>query len=487
MQQIDIESGHGLNDYRIDPSLTSAIDDLEKLISLRIDVLRDKTIWVINSTAKGGGVAEMLPSQISILRSAGIKIEWLVMLANEPQFFVYTKQIHNAIHGTGKDEYFNGDNKKLYEQINKENALNALDYIKDGDVVIIHDPQPAAMGMLLKEKRDITLIWRCHIGLELRNKATDNAWEFLSNYLESYDHYVFSVAEYIPSQIDPDKTSIIPPAIDSRSYKNRMLPIQKTIGVLHQSGIVDHVEEMVYPFYPEMVKRVQPDGSIGLATEPNDLELLFRPVITQISRWDYLKGFVPLMGAFIKLKKKGLEMDPKSYMAKWIDKSRLIMAGPDLDAIQDDPEGMEVMNTIIKNYQETPDQFKEDIGILYLPMNSSKENALIVNALQRTSNLVVQNSIQEGFGLTATEAMWKSIPVVVSGATGLMQQVEDGVEGKVNPEAENEDMLMEVFLQIISDPDRREMMGRNGKNRVVKQFHVLRNLEKWIDVISKLV
>ncbi len=487
MKKITIEKVHGLDDYRLETALISTINQLQEVTENNKAKFDDRTIWMINSTAQGGGVAEMLPSQMNILRSMGVSVEWLVMEADDPDFFVFTKQIHNAIHGKGDPEYFNKKNKELYEGINANNVEDALKLIKDGDIVVIHDPQPAAMGNMIAEKRDVTLIWRCHIGLELRNEATNAAWDFLAPYLQAYQHYVYSVPEYIPEQIDKAKVAIIPPSIDTYSYKNRELNVHKNVGILHQAGIIDGIEELVYPFYSHLVKRIQPDGTSGSCTSPSDLELLHRPVITQVSRWDYLKGFVPLMEGFVGMKEVGNRLPKDSYEYRWISKCRLVLAGPDLDSIQDDPEGLEVMETIIARYKSIHPDLQKDIAILLLPMNSAKENALIVNALQRTSNIVVQNSLQEGFGLTATEAMWKAVPMVVSGATGLRSQVEDGIQGLINPNPDDPKSVRDVLMEILKDPDRREEMGMNGRNRVIQEFNIVRQLIRWVELWAKLL
>ncbi len=486
MQKVIVESSKSLADYHLEPSLTSVIIDLEELIRERARLLEGKTIWMINSTSQGGGVAEMLPSQMNVLRSCGVSVEWLVIETKEAEFFNFTKKIHNAIHGKGNSGDFNDGQKAVYDDVNRKNAEESLKFIKDGDIVVIHDPQPAGMASIIKENRDVKLLWRCHIGLELRNEATESAWNFLREYLIPFDHFVFSVDEYVPSYIDRSKVSIIPPAIDPLSYKNRDLGIHKAVGILHQAGVVDHVKEMVYPFYNGKVLRIQPDGSAGNAIMPYDLEILYRPVITQVSRWDHLKGFIPLIQAFVKLKIHASSLKKDDYAAKWINTSRLILAGPDLGSVSDDPEGLEVLNTIIREYIELPEEIQRDIAILLLPMNSAKENALIVNSLQRSSNIIVQNSIQEGFGLTATEAMWKSIPIVVSSATGLMQQVTDGVEGRVNPDASDPEKLKDILFEIIQNPDLRDEMGRNGKHRVVRQFNVLQQLILWVNCWTDL-
>ena len=172
-------------------------------------------------------------------------------------------------------------------------------------------------------------------------------------------------------------------------------------------------------------------------------------------------------------------MEEDTYLRRWIHTSRLVLGGPDLNAVHDDPEGLEVLNSIIDVFKGFPEHIRSEIAILLLPMESLHENMLMVNALQSVSNVVVQNSLQEGFGLTATEAMWKQVPMLISNATGLRQQVTDGMEGRMNPEPENPEVLMQILFEMISQPDERKEMGRRGKLRVVSQFNVISQLIMW--------
>ena len=486
MQKIDVKLGADITDYLAYSNLKGLVDEFMEVVVPNVEKLKGCTIWMINSTATGGGVAEMLPSQMRVMHTLGVKIEWLVIETNDHHFFGLTKRIHNAIHGAGDGE-FTEEDRDIFEEVNRQNLSKALEMIQDGDLVVIHDPQPMPLGGMIKAKRDVKLVWRCHIGLEEHNDTTRSVWSFLMPYMDNYDHFVFSLPTYVPDQIK-DKTSIIPPSIDPLSHKNRTLWMAKCIGILQQSGITNHHKPLLYPFYEHQVRRVMSDGSFNSVNYQSDLDIIYRPVVLQISRWDRLKGFKELMEAFILMKKNNEAKEDKTAVTyKRIKYTRLIFGGPDPKFVSDDPEGIEVLNELIEQYKGISKDLQEDIAILLLPLDNQKENALIVNALQRSSSFVVQNSIQEGFGLTATEAMWKQRPVLVSGAAGLRIQVQHEVTGLINQDPTDIRQLANVLEQMLNSPKERDKWGFNARNRVIDEFTLFSQINSWLKLLASIV
>lgn len=485
MEKITIKDGAKIKDYKAYASLSKLVDEFLKETQQSIENLKGRTIWMINSTATGGGVAEMLPSQMRIMRSLGVKIEWMVIEAKDPSFFDITKRIHNAIHGSG-DGIFTDEDREVLEKVNAQNAEKAIAAINDGDLVVIHDPQPIPLAAMIAEKRNVKTVWRCHIGLEEQNDTTRGVWSFLSAYFKSYDHFVFSLPEYVPEDL-VDKTSIIPPAIDPLSHKNRILHTDQCVGILLQAGIIGGPEPLLYGFYEHQTRRVMPDGTFNKVNHQSNLDLIYRPIVTEISRWDRLKGFKELMDAFILMKRENETSTDRSSVAyKRIKAARLVLGGPDPESVSDDPEGEDVLKELIEQYRSIASELQDDIAILLLPMDNPKENALIVNALQRFSNIVVQNSIQEGFGLTATEAMWKQRPVLVSGAAGLRFQVQHDINGKINEDPTNISELAHALKSMLNSPKEREKWGFNGQIRVVENFTLFSQITSWLSTLADL-
>lgn len=228
----------------------ATIDDL-KLIA---EKLEDKSIQHINSTAVGGGVAEILSRMVPLLKELGINVRWDVFKGGE-SFFGVTKKIHNLLHGqTG---FLTDEDKSIF----KETSLqNISDLNTDSDIIFIHDPQPIA---LIEKKKENKWIWRCHIDVSNPNMKV---WYFLREYIVKYNASVFSAPGF--SQRLPIRQFLISPSIDPLSDKNKDLPQEIIDSVLEKYGI------------------------------PKD-----KPIITQISRFDRLKDPLGVIEAYIEVKK----------------------------------------------------------------------------------------------------------------------------------------------------------------------------------------
>lgn len=332
-------------------------------------------------------------------------------------------------------------------------------------------------------------IWRSHIGLDVENAATRAAWEFLDPYLHAYDGAVFSAPEYIPERLAGHAT-IIYPGIDPLAPKNRDLSLRRTIEVLCNGGLIPCPGPTVGDRYLSPAQRVLPDGTFAPASVADSIGLLTRPLVTQVSRWDRLKGFLPLLEAFALLKRSLHDgrstIDPAHQ--RHLELARLLLVGPDPSAIQDDPEAREVLDELRAVYRALPSELQADVAILLLPMHSLEENALMVNALQRASTIVVQNSLREGFGLTIAEAMWKRIPVLSnSRACGPRQQVRDGLDGCMVSDPENRVELQAALRGMLSDSARLERWGYSAQRRVHEHFLVFGQLLAWGRLLSTLV
>src|SRR5262249_26782947 len=293
-------------------------------------------------------------------------------------------------------------------------------------------------GARVRSSRRIDAIWRCHIGLDEDLPQSRAAWDFLAPDLARYDRAVFTATEYVPPQL-ARSTSVIHPGIDPLSHKNRYLSIQKLVGILVDAKPVPEHGPAIVPPFEHPAQRVQADGTLRPALVPEEIGLPFRPIVLQVSRWDRLKGWRQLLEGFVTLKRelprRGSRHDERGR--RTITQARLVLAGPDPGSIRDDPEATEVFTELCRIYGTLEPALAADVALVALPMVSLKDNALIVNALQRCATLVVQNSLREGFGLTVTEAMWKRCAVLGSRACGLRQQIRHGVDGRLLASSED--------------------------------------------------
>jgi len=485
IESVEIKKTATLDDYAALPSLAGSVQSMREEAQSLLARLRGRKLWMVNSTANGGGVAEMLPQLVSILRELGLPTEWVVMGSDRQEYFVLTKRLHNMIHGHGEASLTESD-RALYEAVSEENAKDLKGRIGPDDILVIHDPQPLGMGSILKRKLGNTAIFRCHIGLDEDLPASRCAWHFLEPYAEPYDYSVFSAPEYIPDFL-AGRAGIIHPALDPLSYKNREISAQNLTGILCNARLLPTHHPVVPLDFPQCAKRLRGDGTFGRADHAGGIGLLFRPIISQISRWDRLKGFKPLLDAFVTLKTlRPQRTDQYSERHRHrLAIVRLVMAGPDPEAVADDPEGQEVLEELIRAYTSLPPALQEDIALISLPMYSRRDNALMVNAVQRCSGVIVQNSLREGFGLTVTEGMWKRRGILGSRACGIRQQIRDGIEGRLIDDPEDSDGIAELLNALLEDVPTRKRLAQNAHRRVHEEFLIFSQVRRWLEVLEE--
>ncbi len=420
------------------------------------------------------------------MNQVGVTTRWLVIGTEREEFFSFTKKLHNLIHGAG-DPVITAEERELYDTVSRELADELRGWVAPDDIVVVHDPQPAGMGAKIAEELGVMCVWRCHIGLDADLPQTQEAWEFLRPYIERYDQTVWTATEYIPHYLSSN-VSVIHPAIDPLSHKNRDLSAHKLIGVLCNSSLLREYGPVLTPAFDTPVERLKPDGSFAPATEADELGIPFRPIVTQISRWDRLKGWRPLLDAFVLLKQ-----NPERFLHDGdrqrhrLDLVRLVLAGPEPAAVQDDPEAKEVLDELCAAYTGLPPELQQDIALLSLPMKSLKVNALMVNALQRCSTVVVQNSLREGFGLTVTEAMWKRTAVIGSSACGLRQQIRNDIDGHLVEDPEDVHEVADALGRLLAHPLERDAMARRAQRRVHDEFLIFKQVLRWLRLLATAV
>ena len=198
-------------------------------------LLQGRTVWNVNATATGGGVAEMLQALLAYSRGAQIDTRWLV-LDGTPDFFQLTKRIHNHLHGSAGDAGRLGDEqRKIYERVLADNLANLREQIRAGDIVILHDPQTAGLVAGLLDT-GAHVVWRCHVGRDTPTELTDGAWDFLRPYVEPAEAVIFSRQVYAPDWVDASRLWVIPPSLDPFSTKNRDLTEGRGAGRAPASG-----------------------------------------------------------------------------------------------------------------------------------------------------------------------------------------------------------------------------------------------------------
>lgn len=374
----------------------STIDEL-KIIASR---LKGKKIQHINSTRVGGGVAEMLSRIVPLMRELGVDIEWDV-IEGGLEFFNVTKKFHNGLHG--RYEIIVDKDFDIY--LDTARKYIAKTKIK-GDIIFVHDPQPIALIQNKKKFKKKQWVWRCHIDVSSPN---ERVWDFISTFVEGYNASMFSSPKFTRPLKIPQ--FLVCPAIDPLSLKNRALSRSEIDKVLYKYGI----------------KRD-------------------KPMITQISRYDYLKDPVGVIEAFKLVK-------------RYVD-AQLILAG---NRATDDPETEKVLEEVKEKAKGVA-----DVHILLIP---PEHNDIEINGLQRAASVIVQKSIKEGFALTVTEALWKTKPVVASAVGGIPLQIKHKYSGLLCHSIEGAALQMRQFLQ---NPTFAKRLATNGKAHIKRNFLITR-------------
>jgi trehalose synthase len=443
--------------------------------------LAGRVIWNVSSTRAGGGVAEMVRSLLAYARGAGVDARWAV-IEGTPDFFRITKRLHNAIHGTSGDLSPLGETeKRIYEKVNADAVRELAPLVRPRDLVLIHDPQPAGMIRELLS-RGAQVIWRCHIGSDTSNAETELGWKFLAPYIEPASAFVFSRPQYIPEFLKQSRTAIIPPSIDPFSAKNQPLSETAIRAILTKTGIINGLSDpgqAVFLREDGTPSRVDRRCEILREGDALDFEV---PLVVQVSRWDRLKDHLGVMNGFARLvgQSGGAGSETISNQV------RLLLAGPGVSGVADDPEGSRTYEEIVAAWRTLPDTQRFRVQLITIPTVDVDENAAIVNALQRHASIIVQKSLHEGFGLTVTEAMWKARPVIASAVGGIQDQISEGEQGLLLKDPRDLNLLGPRIACLLKDPALARRLGDNGYARVLERYLGIDSLQKFGDLIEKL-
>jgi trehalose synthase len=436
--------------------------------------LGERTIWNINSTAVGGGVAEMLQVIAGYVAGFGIPIRWTT-IGGDREFFGITKRLHNQLHGrlrgaAGEDALVGTADANHYEQVLAANADELLAQVPPGDVVILHDPQTAGLTEALV-RAGAKVLWRCHIGIDEQNDVSRAAWEFLRPYLSTAHGYVFSRRQFAPLWVPRARIWVIPPSIDPFSAKNADLAGEDIEAILTTVGIYDGASHRRGAF-------LRSDGTRGEVTRAGLVTGDGRPapgdaVVAQVSRWDMLKDMSGVMRGFADY----VLPNEQAY---------LMLVGPATTGVTDDPEGAVVFSDCLAQWHELPPEARERVLLVTLPLDDVEENAAMVNAIQRRATVIAQKSLAEGFGLTVAEGMWKGRPVVGSAVGGIVDQIADGT-GILLPDPSDLAAFGAAVRWLLEHPENAEEKGAAGKAYTREHFVGDLHQIRYAEVVDALI
>ena len=449
----------------VQPATMDRLEDAARRVAL---LLAGRTVWHVNSTAEGGGVAEMLHSLLGYYRACGLDAKWVVLAATT-DFFRVTKRIHNRLHDTpGDGGQLDQRERMIYERGLSASKDALLPRVASGDVVILHDPETFGLAPALSACGAI-VICVCHVGVDLAGLLARSTWEFFARDTDAARAVVFSRSAYVWSTIEPARSQIIPPCIDPFSANNSDLDAVTCRAILSASSLVPagidgpiHVDTpRATELWVRRPARVVEDVCLTPVT----------PLVVQVSRWDRLKDPEGVLQGFLA----GV---PEASGA------HLVLAGPAEGSVSDDPEGHATFTSVLERWERLPAAERSRVHIASLPMEDLAENAAIVNALQRRADVVVQKSPAEGFGLTVTEAMWKERIVVASRVGGIQDQIDDGIDCVLVDPLDLDGFGAEVEGILNGVPH--EEMGRRAKDRVRSAYLPPHHLTAYLELIGEV-
>ncbi len=390
----------------------------------------------INATYTGGGVAEILSSLVPLFNGLDVETEWSVIRGDD-KFYSVTKSFHNALHGSLNGvidvcSYDRSDTPAgLRRQVNELTMKQEMfeTYLHwneinseemDIDSDFVFMHDPQPAAMIRAKDKDVgKWIWRCHIDVSNPNALV---WDFLRKFVSGYDASVFSAPLFARPDLK-NRQFLVPPSIDPLSDKNIELSESEIDAVLDKYEITRD-----------------------------------KPIITQISRFDRLKDLPGTIDAYKRVREQ-------------ID-CQLLLAG---GVAADDPEGMEVYCEIAEKAGHD-----EDIHVL---IGSPPFTEIEINAFQRASDVIMQKSLKEGFGLVVSEGLWKGKPVVGGATGGIPLQILDGVTGYLVDSPEG---AAQRIADLLKNPKLAQKLGENGREHVRNNFLITRHLRDYLLLILSL-
>lgn len=424
----------------------------EKIKELRDTAkkLRGKKILHLNTSKKGGGVAEILKTLVPFYNNLDLHVDWKQVKGSE-EFEETVKKLFNQLQGTeevGENEIYSKEIETWRKTCKREaGSINPSDY----DVIVIHDAGPLPIiDFFIKSlesqgipKKDWPkFVWRDHMDTSNPNKEVFDEW--IKPYIQEFDALIYSDKKFtLEEDFGEYWRRYYAPGIDPLSKKNKSISKTKINNIVAKYGV--------------------------------DTD---KPIILQVSRFDRFKGQKHSIEVFKRLKQEGVE-------------AQLVLIGGEAE---DDPHSKDIR-------EEVKDLAQQDEDI-YLLSNLEKDEhrlpALDVNAFQRKAAVILQPSEKEGFGLTITEALWKQTPVVATNVGGIHQQIDSGEVGgylvDVPPEPEKTEKyepwiekVKDYVKKLIHNPALAQQLGKQGREHVGKNFLLTRLALHHLQLMTDLI
>lgn len=487
LREIRISHALGLDLYR---ALEGCDGDHEAVMQMGAELeskLGTQRVWMVSINENGTSAAELIPSLCRLLSNAGVDARWLVLDSEEPGLYEIDKLLAERLQGldsTGTDlESIRED----YDSFLEEVAEALQSHVDPRDIVMIYGAALSGVAAFLPEGFGPRMVWCCPAAASAQNAESAAGWEFLQPYVEGYTRCLFAERRFVPPFLR-DRARTINPGLDPLSHKNRDLRPYKLVGILRSAGLLDRPHTPEWAAFDSEVRVLRANQ---WKAEPI-MNLLYKPIVLQVSRFEPLKGFSELLDGFQHLLKvyperlPHLKVDEARVTAE-LEEVELVLAGPDPDDIPGDTMGQALLEALAEQHSKLPPEVAKRVHILRLPIKNRKENALTVNALQRLATVVMQCSLKHGLGLTVTEALWKGAPVVATNTGGIGHQVRSEIDGTLIDDPTDPESVAMGILEVIGDRRAAEARSRSGHKRVAENFLILQHLRTLMQEFSELL
>lgn len=366
----------------------------------------------------------MLAGLVPAQAASGLSVGWAV-IGGDPAFFAFSRLLHRLLHGRADAQTSVRLEAAVpaYRAVLEPQADWLAGQLEPGDIVVLHDPTTLGMAPRLAEA-GLKVVWHCHIGTtEDQASGPPAVWHALGTELSNVDMVLTALPEYAPQVVPPGRRYVVAPALDPASPKNRVLSRAQVAELLSNLGRVEEDQPL-------------PEDAL---------------VVLQVSRWDPLKDMSGVLRCVT-------ELPPEVH---------LVLAGNEPDA--NDIDGLAVLDEVRTLRAELSPANRARVHLVLPDDEDHERAALMVNALQRRADVVVQMSLAEGFGLTVTEAMAKGQAVIASDVGGLRQQISPGHNGLlVHPR--RQDDLVEALHTLLGDPLLRRRLGKYAAESVQRRY-----------------
>jgi trehalose synthase len=388
------------------------------------------------------------------------------VISGDERFFTITKRLGVALYGCSGD----GGPLGAAERADYLAALGTVrdrfgELLRPGDAVLLHDHQTAGLVRLLGD--EVSVYWRCHVGVDEPTEASERAWDFTAPMVAAARGLIFSVGWHVPTRLRDARASVLPPFISPFAPKNCDLDEASVGAALAHCGLRDGAgaqgqAELATPAGPI---RLRHPAVVRSDAPPRRGE----PLSLQVSRWDRLKDMDGVLTSF----------------TSFVDHGYLALVGPDPTAIPDDIEQGVWYDKCLSAWQSLPAERRRRVALVCLPMADLDENAVLVNALQRAADVVLQKSLAEGFGLTVAEAMWKSRVIVASAVGGIRAQIDHRHNGLLVQDPADLKGFGSLMTQALKGGVTSREMGARAHERVLRDFLPDRDVVATARLLSK--